>query len=154
MWQIMRAYRTSTIPAHTLMLNCSWCLQSIILSVITHKLNVSGHLFLVFACGIHAQNFSSTFIYILYMVYLLEAHTSVLYFETCKKQNCCETLIWISVSYKNAKTHTMDQFLWSETLDWRGKLQDAFVPKASCYQVSVILEFIMDAYCHGSSRDK
>jgi hypothetical protein len=52
MWQNTRAYQT--IPAHTLMLNFCWCVHSI-LSAITHKLNVSGHMliwtfFLVLLC--------------------------------------------------------------------------------------------------------
>jgi hypothetical protein len=46
----------------------------------------------------------------------------------------------------------MDQLLRSETLAWREKLQDAFVHKASCHQVSVLLQFIINEYCHGSSR--
>jgi hypothetical protein len=45
-WQNMLAYQSPTIPANTLMLNCCWCLCSL-LSVITHRLNIYGH-FLLF----------------------------------------------------------------------------------------------------------
>jgi hypothetical protein len=59
-----------TIPVHTLMLNCCWCLHSI-LSAITHKLNVSGHTFTwtffpVLVCGTRAQSLSALFTYTLY----------------------------------------------------------------------------------------
>jgi hypothetical protein len=47
----MEAYQSPTIPAHTLIFDCCWCLHSI-LSAITHRLNVSGHMLIwtFFAC--------------------------------------------------------------------------------------------------------
>jgi hypothetical protein len=53
------------------MLNYCWCLQSI-LSVVTHKINVSVHMsiwtfFLVFVCGTRTQSLPVLFIYTLYI---------------------------------------------------------------------------------------
>jgi hypothetical protein len=62
-----------TIPAHTLMLNCCWCLGSY-LSAITHKVNVSGPMLIrtfcfVLVCGTRAQSLSTPFSYTLYITY-------------------------------------------------------------------------------------
>jgi hypothetical protein len=74
MWQNIRAYQSPTLPVSTLMLNCCWCLRTI-LSVITHKLNVTGHMliwtsFLVLVFGTRGQSLSASFNYTLYIVEL------------------------------------------------------------------------------------
>jgi hypothetical protein len=73
--------QSPTILAHALMLKCCWCLN-IILSTITHELNVSGHMLmwtflLVLVCGTRAESLPAPFSYTLYINIICVTHIAI-----------------------------------------------------------------------------
>jgi hypothetical protein len=97
------------------MLNCCRCLHSI-LSVITHEINVSGHMlirtfFLVLVCGTRVQNLSAPFSYTPYISNSSSFPTQTPILQT-------ERISWTSVIIK-LDVADRERLFWSFDSPWR-----------------------------------
>jgi hypothetical protein len=137
----------------TLMPNWYRCLHSA-LSVIIHKLNVSGHLLIwIFFSCLCMWNSCPKFVLKFYIRFISLKPT----------RQCFHTLRLVSMQILfcniDMNLHMLQeqqnpcyaQIIALKSLAWREKLHDPFVHKESCHQVSMLLQLVINAYYHESS---
>jgi hypothetical protein len=103
--------QSPTIPAHTLMLNCFWCLQSIPSAVIyCFRTSVDMDFFFVLVCGTLAQNLFEPLSYILYI------YICIYLYDIC---------IELQSKFQNTRNMSYVYISWT-TLFWKKNWQIEF----------------------------